>query len=36
MGAGNSGLFKNTQGALKPEHLIDELKASGEKFTEET
>lgn len=35
MGAGNSGLYKNTKGALKPEHLIDELKKSGVKFTEE-
>lgn len=33
MGAGNSGLFKNTQGALKPEHLMAELEISGVKFT---
>lgn len=35
MGAGNSGLYKNTKGALKPEHLMNELKESGVKFTEE-
>lgn len=33
MGAGNSGLFKNTQGSLKPEHLMSELEKSGVKFT---
>lgn len=35
MGAGNSGLYKNTKGALKPEHLMDELRRSGVKFNEE-
>lgn len=35
MGAGNSGLYKNTNGALKPEHLMVELRRSGVKFTEE-
>ncbi|MDK9581186.1 hypothetical protein QQA45_06800 [Sneathia sanguinegens] len=35
MGAGNSGIYKNTKGALKPEHLMDELRRSGVKFTEE-
>lgn len=34
MGAGNSGEYKNTKGALKPEHLIEELRQSGVKFTE--
>ncbi|WP_276908234.1 hypothetical protein [Peptoniphilus duerdenii] len=34
MGAGNSGLYKNTKGALKPEHLMDELRRSGVKFNE--
>lgn len=35
MGAGNSGLYKNTKGALKPEHLMDELRQSSVKFNEE-
>lgn len=35
MGAGNSGLYKNTIGALKPEHLMDELRKSGKKYNEE-
>ncbi len=35
MGAGNSGLYNNTNRALKPEHLIDELRESGVKFNEE-
>lgn len=35
MGAGNSGLYKNTNGALKPEYLMVELRRSGVKFTEE-
>lgn len=35
MGAGNSRLYKNTKGALKPEHLMDELRQSGVKFNEE-
>jgi len=35
MGAGNSGLYKKTNGALKPEHLMDELKQKGVKFTED-
>lgn len=35
MGAGNSGLYKNTKGSLKPEHLMEELRNSGVKFTEE-
>lgn len=35
MGAGNSGEYKNTRGALKPEHLLEELRKSGVKFTEE-
>lgn len=34
MGTGISGKYKNTQGALKPEHLMDELRSSGVKFTE--
>ncbi len=35
MGAGNSGLYKNTMGALNPEHLMDELRRSGVKIKEE-
>lgn len=35
MGAGNSGLYKKTNGALKPEHLMEELKQKGVKFTED-
>lgn len=35
MGAGNSGLYNNTKGSLKPDHLMEELRNSGVKFTEE-
>lgn len=35
MGSGNFGGFKNTKGSLKPEHLMEELRNSGVKFTEE-
>lgn len=35
MGTGFSGDYKNTQGSLKPEHLMEELRASGNKFTVE-
>lgn len=35
MGAGNSGLYKKTNGALKPEHLMEELRQKGVKFTED-
>lgn len=35
MGGGNFGGFKNTKGALKPNHLMDELRRSGVKFKEE-
>ncbi|MDO4604566.1 MAG: hypothetical protein Q4B23_01145 [Helcococcus sp.] len=35
MGTGNSGKFKSTSGSLKPEHLMEELRNSGVKFTEE-
>ena len=35
MGSGNSGFFRNTNGALKPEHLLSELIKSGVKFNEE-
>lgn len=35
MGGGNFGGFKNTKGALKPKHLMDELRRNGVKFTEE-
>ena len=35
MGSGNFGGFKNTKGSLKPEHLMEELRNSGIKFTEE-
>lgn len=35
MGTGFSGDYKSTSGSLKPEHLMDELKNSGNKFTEE-
>lgn len=34
MGGGNFGGFKNTKGSLKPEHLLNELRQSGVKFTE--
>ena len=32
MGSGNSGFFKNTKGALKPEHLLSELIKNDVKF----
>ena len=35
MGTGFSGDYKNTQGSLKPEHLMEELRARGNKFTVE-
>lgn len=35
MGTGYSGHYKNTQGSLKPEHLMEELRNRGNKFTEE-
>lgn len=35
MGSGNSGFFKNTKGALKPEHLLYELIKSDVKFNKE-
>lgn len=35
MGTGFSGDYNNTQGPLKPEHLMEELRVSGNKFTEE-
>ena len=35
MGSRNFGGFKNTKGSLKPEHLMEELRNSGVKFTEE-
>ncbi len=35
MDSGNFGGFKNTKGALKPEHLMVELRRSDVKFTEE-
>lgn len=34
MGTRNSGTYNTTKGALKPEHLMDELRNSGVKFTE--
>lgn len=34
MGGGNFGGFKNTKGSLKPEHLLNDLRQSGVKFTE--
>lgn len=35
MGAGNSGLYKKINGALNPEHLMEELRQKGVKFTED-
>lgn len=34
MGTGFKGDYKSTSGALKPEHLMDELRNSGHKFNE--
>lgn len=35
MRSGNFGGFKNTKGSLKPEYLMEKLRNSGVKFTEE-
>ena len=35
MGTGPGRDYKSTSGALKPEHLMDELRDSGKKFSEE-
>lgn len=35
MGTGNKNLYGNTKGSLIPEHLLEELRNSGEKYTSE-
>lgn len=34
MGTGNIELYKGTKWVLKPDHLMEELRESGVKFTE--